>query len=125
MREKELLTKLKHTNIIQLFATFKDEKNLYFVFENGPGGSLDEFIKKTHGINEQIIKIMFAQLINCIEFVMKQGIMHRDLKPQNIMLDENYNMKIIDFGDARLVNESLDDDGGQMFQRKEVVMCML
>lgn len=31
------------------------------------------------------------------------------------MLDENYNMKVIDFGDARLVNESLDDDGGQMF----------
>ena len=35
----------------------------------------------------------------------KEGIMHRDLKPQNIMLDENFNTKIIDFGDARLVHE--------------------
>lgn len=41
---------------------------------------------------------------------MQKGIMHRDLKPQNIMLDENYNIKIIDFGDARKVNEALDDD---------------
>ena len=36
---------------------------------------------------------------------MQQGIMHRDMKPQNIMLDQDYNVKIIDFGDARYVNE--------------------
>ena len=63
-------------------------------------------------MNEQVIKVMFAQLINCLEFVMSKGIMHRDLKPQNIMLDDNYNMKVIDFGDAREVNEvDLDDEG--------------
>ena len=47
-----------------------------------------------------------------MEFVMSKGIMHRDLKPQNIMLDDNYNMKVIDFGDARIVDEPLDDDEG-------------
>jgi len=36
--------------------------------------------------------------------------MHRDLKPQNIMMDNNYNLKVIDFGDARKVNEDLDED---------------
>ena len=36
---------------------------------------------------------------------MQQGIMHRDMKPQNIMLDQDYNVKIIDFGDARKVDE--------------------
>jgi len=36
--------------------------------------------------------------------------MHRDLKPQNIMLDKNFNLKVIDFGDARKVKEDLDDD---------------
>lgn len=48
--------------------------------------------------------------MNYQEYLMKQGIMHRDLKPQNIMMDENYNMKLIDFGDARRVDEELDDD---------------
>jgi len=38
--------------------------------------------------------------------------MHRDLKPLNIMLDKHYNVKVIDFGDARRVNEELDDEDG-------------
>ena len=38
--------------------------------------------------------------------------MHRDLKPQNIMLDDYYNCKVIDFGDARRVNEELDEEDG-------------
>ena len=52
LREKELFQHLKHNNIIQLYATFKDDTNLYFVFENGPRGTLDDIIKKTGGLNE-------------------------------------------------------------------------
>lgn len=47
--------------------------------------------------------------------------MHRDLKPLNIMLDKHYNVKVIDFGDARRVNEELDeeeDDGPSMSLRR-------
>jgi 3-phosphoinositide dependent protein kinase-1 len=84
---------------------------LYFVFEIGPNGTLDDLIKLLKDkITEEIIKILFAQLINVQEFLMQKGIMHRDLKPQNIMLDENYNVKVIDFGDARKINEALDDE---------------
>jgi 3-phosphoinositide dependent protein kinase-1 len=61
---------------------------------------------------------------------MQQGIMHRDMKPQNIMLDENYNVKIIDFGDARMVDEEPEPDadepqdgnfpnGGPALQRRD------
>lgn len=44
--------------------------------------------------------------------------MHRDLKPQNIMLDANYNLKVIDFGDARKVFEELDEDEKQDAARR-------
>ena len=49
--------------------------------------------------------MLFAQLINFIEYLQQENIMHRDLKPQNIMLDDNYNCKVIDFGDAKKVDE--------------------
>lgn len=94
LREKELLNKLKHQNIIELYETFKvskifvlfnliiqDDKHLYFVMEHGSNGTLDDLIKKTKGISEDIAKIMFAQLINFVEYIMKIGVMHRDLKP--------------------------------------------
>lgn len=86
---------------------------MYFVFEIGNNGSLDDLIKVLRGqITEKVIRIMFAQMINFIEFIQQKGIMHRDLKPQNIMLDDYYNVKVIDFGDARRVNEATDEDEG-------------
>ena len=113
LREKNLLAELKHPNIIELYSTFKDDKNLYFVFEIGPNGTLDDLIKKMKGcMNEKIVQIMFAQMVNVIEFLQTKDIMHRDLKPQNLMLDENFNIKFIDFGDARKVNEQTEDDSG-------------
>lgn len=84
LREKNLLDSMfgKHFNIINLLGSFKDTKNLYFVFEYGPKGTLDDLIKKCGGkMPENVIKVMFAQLVNFIEFLQTQNIMHRDLKP--------------------------------------------
>mmetsp|Transcript_41780 Transcript_41780/g.63802 ORF Transcript_41780/g.63802 Transcript_41780/m.63802 type:complete len:141 (+) Transcript_41780:194-616(+) len=72
MREKDLLDSLrfKHANIINLLSTFKDENNLYFVFEQAPNGSLDELIRNCRGqLGEPITKILFAQLVNFLEFI--------------------------------------------------------
>ena len=118
MREKSLLAELKHPNIIELYCTFKDTKNLYFVFEIGPNGTVDDLIKKMgRNMNEKIIQVMFAQMVNVIEFLQNKDIMHRDLKPQNLMLDENYNVKFIDFGDARKVNEQDDEEGSPQIEQ--------
>ena len=51
-------------------------------------------------MGEDVIRILFAQLINLIEFLQEEGIVHRDLKPHNIGLTKNYNIKIISFGRA-------------------------
>lgn len=105
-REKELLNSLEHPTIIKLLKTFKDDQQLYFVFEHASNGTLDDFVKTCKNrIGEDLVKIQFAQMINFLEYMQQQGVMHRDLKPGNIMLDANYNIKIIDFGDAKRFNE--------------------
>ena len=102
MREKELLNTLKHENIIKLIATFQDDKNLFFVFEHAENGMLEDLIKMCkRRLGEDLIKIYMAQLVNFLEYMQKNDVMHRDLKPQNIMLDAEYNIKVIDFGDAK------------------------
>jgi len=109
LREKDLLDYLRNKNehIIKLCSTFKDETNLYFVFEHAPNGSLDDLIRACRNkLGEDIVRILFAQLINFLEFIQKENIMHRDLKPMNIMVSANFNLKIIDFGDAKRVNEA-------------------
>jgi len=106
LRERDLLLCLNHPNIIKMYSCFKDEHNLYFVFENAANGDLDRLIKRTQSkLSEDVVKLMFAQLVNYNEYMQKENVMHRDLKPLNIMLDKNYNMKVIDFGDARRVDE--------------------
>ena len=57
---------------------------------------------------------MFAQMVNVIEFLQNKDVMHRDLKPKNLMLDENFNIKFIDFGDARKVHEQDEEYEGSV-----------
>ena len=110
LREKEILKILKHPTIIKLLKTFKDEQNLYFIFENAVNGTLDDFIKFCKNkVGEDLVKILFGQMINFMEYIQINGVMHRDLKPGNIMIDANYNIKMIDFGDAKQINEENKD----------------
>jgi serine/threonine protein kinase len=78
---------------------------------------MDDLIRKCKGsIPENAVKILFAQMVNFLEFIQREGIMHRDLKTQNIMLDENYNVKMIDFGEAKKLTKDKSNDDGFNFK---------
>lgn len=66
----------------------QDDKNLYFVFEHAMNGDLDKLIKRCKNrLPEDVVRLLFAQMVNYNEYMQEQGVMHRDLKPLNIMLD--------------------------------------
>ena len=83
------------------------DKNIYcLVLEYVPNGTLEEYYKKNKENNKDnfvpikqdfIIKI-FKQILDALSYLFNKSIMHRDIKPDNILLDENYNVKISDFG---------------------------
>jgi serine/threonine protein kinase len=67
-----------------------------------PNGTLHEFIKKYQKFEEDHAKRLFLQLIAVLDYLHhKKHIVHRDLKSENIMLDKNYNIRVVDFGFSR------------------------
>lgn len=67
---------------------------------------IDRFksVPPLYGMGKKLSLLYLAQLINAIEVLQNEDIAHRDLKPLNVMVDENYNLKLIDFGEAKNVN---------------------
>ena len=83
-----------------------DDKSLYFVFDHYMFGTLSNLIQKQGRLEEQLCKLYAAELVMGIKLLHEKHIMHRDIKAENIMLDENLHLRIVDFGDAKQFNPS-------------------
>ena len=99
-REIDILKKLNHQNIVKLYETLDGPKNLCLVFELIRGGSLHSYIKAKEGrkLDEHEARRLFGQIVDALRYCHHKGVIHRDLKLENLLLDDNRNVKIIDFG---------------------------
>lgn len=102
-REISILRALDHPNIIRVFEFFEDSKRFFIVMEYCRGGELfDEINKNTKFTESQSAQIMH-QLFSAVAYLHQKRIVHRDLKLENILLEEKHdllNIKLIDFGTA-------------------------
>ncbi|XP_014214764.1 cyclin-dependent kinase 2 [Copidosoma floridanum] len=101
IREISLLKELAHPNIIQLFDVVQGDNHLYLVFE-----FLQQDLKKLldsvkFGLNLELVKSYLWQLLKAIAFCHVHRVLHRDLKPPNILIDHKGYLKLADFGLAR------------------------
>ena len=101
-REFSLMKKLDHPNIIKLYDVIIDTNldNIYFIMDYFPKGDLSKFLNG-NPLKEKYCKKYLRQLAKGLEYLLDNNILHRDLKPQNILLTNEYNIKITDFGFAR------------------------
>ncbi len=105
--EVDILKKLIHPNIMQIFEFYEDKKNFYIITEFCEGGELfDKVVEKGSFSEEEAANVM-NQLISAINYIHLNKIVHRDLKPENILLDTKKNniIKIIDWGTARFFDK--------------------
>lgn len=100
-REAIICARLKHPNIVNIFDVSTDPKNLYLIIEYLEGEDLEEFIKKHHPLPFEIILHLSKQILSGLAYAHSHGIIHRDIKPGNIMIDREGAVKITDFGLAR------------------------
>ena len=97
-RENEIISQLKHPNIITVYEILEDSENYYIIMENCKNGELFDYIVAHQNLSENEASIFFYQLIKGVEYIHSKNIVHRDLKPENLLLTENNILKIIDFG---------------------------
>ncbi|XP_072117676.1 cyclin-dependent kinase 2-like isoform X4 [Mobula birostris] len=102
IREISLLKELNHQNIVRLLDVIHSEKKLYLVFE-----FLNKDLKKymdsapPTGLSLQLVKSYLFQLLQGVAFCHSHRVLHRDLKPQNLLINDGGAIKLADFGLAR------------------------
>ena len=106
--EREMLAKLSHENIVKLVSSFQSTEKLFFILNFYKNGSLEQLINKCGVFTKEIAKFYLSQIVSVLEYFEQKKIAHRDLKPQNIMIDDNYNIKLIDFATATVIGKQYD-----------------
>ncbi|HVV98781.1 MAG TPA: serine/threonine-protein kinase [Planctomycetaceae bacterium] len=101
-RELDVLKKLKHPNIIQFFGGGRLGKQQFYVMELIEGGSLADVLRQKGRLSWEDTIQYGMQVCEALQHAHENGIVHRDLKPGNLMLDKQGNIKLADFGLARV-----------------------
>merc|ERR1719313_1083630 len=102
-QEIEVMRALDHPNIVKLYETYEDARNVYLVMELCTGGELFDRIIEANYFSERVAAFLIRQVLSAVFYMHTQSIAHRDLKPENFLLGneksvEEAPLKIIDFG---------------------------
>jgi len=100
-REIEVMKKVKHPNLIHLFELFQISNKLYFTMEWGGHGNLLQYVRLKGPLKEAESRKFFHEMCSGVEYLHNVGVVHRDLKCENILLSKKNSIKIADFGFAR------------------------
>ena len=108
--EKDVLSEAKNPWIVDLKFSFQDPKFLYLGMEFLPGGDLMSLLMEKDILPEQDAKFYAAELVLSIENVHKLNCIHRDLKPDNILIDKHGHIKLSDFGLSKKIDFKMYED---------------
>lgn len=99
IREISSMVRLNHhPNIIKLKEVLATKSKIYLVMEIATGGDLQAKLNRHGKFSDSISRFYFHQLVSALHYCHQNGVTHRDIKPQNILLDQNNNVKVSDFG---------------------------
>lgn len=96
--ERNVLAEVRHRAIVKLLYSFQDKDYLYLVMEYLPGGDLMTLLIRLEILPEGMSRFYLAQTVVALEAIHKAGYIHRDIKPDNLLLDGKGHMKLSDFG---------------------------
>ncbi|XP_037407568.1 3-phosphoinositide-dependent protein kinase 1-like isoform X2 [Triticum urartu] len=99
--ERIVLDQLDHPGVIRLFFTFQDTYSLYMALESCEGGELFDQIVRKGRLSEDEARFYAAEIVDILEYLHSVGLIHRDVKPENLLLTSDGHIKIADFGSVK------------------------
>ncbi|MBU0926167.1 MAG: serine/threonine protein kinase [Spirochaetes bacterium] len=108
-REARILMDFKHDNIVRVFDHFKEGSSHYMVLEYVDGMSLDQLIKKQRFLSSELSLSILLEASKALAYAHSMGVIHRDIKPGNILISRKGEVKLADFG---IASSEEDEDSG-------------
>ncbi|UJR13676.1 hypothetical protein I4U23_000688 [Adineta vaga] len=106
-REAAMMQRMSHPNIVQLHEVMETENSYYIVLDLVQGMEFVKYLTKRKQLDEDETRKYIRQIVSAVDHMHRANVVHRDLKLQNFILDENEDIVIIDFG----LSNSLDEKG--------------
>lgn len=103
--EKSLLAQVYHPFIVNLHESFKDSTHVYLNFEYVQGGEIFRLLRRENLFPNDVALFYITEIVLALEYLHKQRIAYRDLKPENLLVASDGHMKITDFGFAKQIND--------------------
>ncbi|XP_058450023.1 cGMP-dependent protein kinase 1 [Malaya genurostris] len=101
--EKDIMLSCNSSFIVRLYKTYRDKKYLYFLMEACLGGDVWTILQKNKYFDERTARFMTGCVVEALEYLHNRNMIYRDLKPENLMLDEKGYIKLVDFGFAKRI----------------------
>ncbi|KAH0943479.1 hypothetical protein HID58_003116 [Brassica napus] len=113
LAERDILINVRNPFVVRFFYSFTDRDNLYLVMEYLNGGDLYSLLRNLGCLEEDIVRVYIAEVVLALEYLHSEGVVHRDVKPDNLLIAHDGHIKLTDFGLSKvgLIN-STDDLSG-------------
>jgi len=111
MREAQAAGQLSHPNIVTIYDVGSQGDVYYIAMEYLKGYTLERAVEKKLTLNYKIFAKLMIQVCDALEYAHSNELVHRDVKPANIMVLDNFRVKVMDFGIARVTNSSMTQTG--------------
>lgn len=103
--EKQILSSIRHPFIVNLYRSFSDEKYLFMLLEFVIGGEMFSHLRRAGRFSNEVTRFYAAEIVLALEYLHSLNVVYRDLKPENLLIDNEGHIKITDFGFAKRVED--------------------